>query len=89
MQRLTFEEFRRTRRYSQDLRACENLWWEATGGPASGFVYLDRLCIKELSDGKYHLTVGEDELVCDKLELLEWRLFEFAQGKGYTSETVH
>jgi len=86
---MTFEEFQLTRRHSDRLARCSNMQCENGQEGGAGLVYLDHLCIRELPDGKFHLTIEDNEWVCDRLEVLERRLYEFAVAQGHASEAAH
>lgn len=88
MSRLTFKDFQRSRRRGEDLSLCSNAQWENVSGATAGFVYLDCLCIKQEPGGSYHLTLGNEEWICDELQFLERRLYDFAIRNGFVSRSI-
>ena len=80
----TFEQFRATRQWSDDLRAVP-----ATGidWPSCGQVYAQGLHIEsaleiEGATGEYVLTIGNAQKFGD-LEALERDLYDFAVSEGF------
>ena len=85
---MTFQEFQQTRRPYDDIGAAIQSDMGAPV-PVTGFLY-DGLYISTRQDwwseeakarGAYHLILERDEYISDDLELLERKLYEWAEGQ--------
>jgi len=91
---MTFEEFKATRRWSEDLTtdvSSDN--WE-TGVTPKGNLYIDCLYINHVephwpadarAEGEWHLLLNNCEWITNDLVSLEHRLYDWAVSEGYFS----
>ncbi len=90
--KMTFEQFRASRRYCEDIgTAISDARWESEP-PAKGYLYLDVLYIEEAqphwpasakAQGKWYLLIGRNEWITDDLGALEHKLYDWAESEGY------
>lgn len=89
---MTFEEFQKSRRWSEDLaRDVSSDNWSAQDTP-KGWLYLGSLYIERVQPhwpkaaqerGSWHLQIYRDDWISDDLESLERKLYEWAVSEGY------
>lgn len=89
---MTFDEFRDTASWCEDLGTRLNdACWE-NEPKAKGNVYLDCLYIEAVQDhwpenvralGKWNLHIEREDWTSDDLESLERRLYDWALAEGY------
>jgi len=88
---MTLEQFRASKRWSNDLAAAVQSAPWAEGETVKGWLYLDALYIEQVQPdwpeatrklGEWHLILGRDEWI-DALAPLEERLYVWAVSEGY------
>jgi len=85
---MTFEEFRDTRVWSDDIGAqIPDMRWEGEPNPPTGYIYAEQLYIEQVTAdwpetarkrGRWYLLLCNEESISDDLEMLERKLFEYA-----------
>jgi hypothetical protein len=94
---MTLEEFRATRRPSDNLgRDLPGVFFSDEDPVATGFIYLNSLYIENIgywwpiaakNAGKYYLLLERLEFFSNDLAELEQKLYDFAIYNGFTEET--
>jgi hypothetical protein len=82
--KLDFQDFLKSRRHVECLKSAGIADVEEEGLP--GNVYLDVLHVEDCGDnpkGRWMLTLGNDGWMSDRLDALEKKLWDWAEGEGY------
>ena len=94
---MTFEQFRDTAQWSDDLTNHVPDAPSFDGFKPQGNLYLDMLYIENVLPhwhaearklGNWSLVIGNHEKISDDLESLERDLYHFACGEGYCDEAA-
>ena len=85
----TFEQFQASRVASDNLGQASDViapeWFLDENGnerAAAGFIYDGDCYIEQLPDGRYYLTIFNEETISETLEPLERALYEWVVSEG-------
>jgi hypothetical protein len=79
---MTFVEFRASRQFCSDLsKTIHASFFEDYAKTPIGLVYASEVFI-EISDGKFTLTLGNEQKTSENLEALEEDLYDYCIGEG-------